>query len=94
MNNKTATIMKLKEGTKVKCIRNTYDGFKPTTKIAIAYTYLTVGKTYDVLADFGPTLAIITDNGYGKWESKWRRRGWRSNAIQKREKNFQTKNGE
>lgn len=57
--------MKLKEGTKVKCIRNTYNGFKPTTKMEVAYPYLTVGKTYNVLADFGPSLAIITDNGHG-----------------------------
>jgi hypothetical protein len=57
--------MKLEKGTKVKCITNTYDGFKPTTKMAVAFPYLTVGKTYNVLADFGPTLAIITDNGQG-----------------------------
>ena len=58
--------MKLETGTKVKCVRNTFDGFKPTEKMAVAYPYLTVGKTYTVLNDFGgPTLALITDNGNG-----------------------------
>lgn len=58
--------MKLEKGTKVKCIRNTYDGFKGTEQYGdIAYPYLTVGKTYTVMMDFGPTLAMIADNGQG-----------------------------
>lgn len=57
--------MKLENGTKVKCVRNTFNGFKPTTKMVVAYPYLTIGKTYNVLADFGPTLALIADNGHG-----------------------------
>jgi predicted porin len=52
--------MKLKEGTKVKCIRNTFVGLND-----LAYPYLTVGKTYTVMMDFGPTLAMIADNGNG-----------------------------
>ncbi len=57
--------MKLEKGTKVKCIRNTYTGFKPNTKMNVAYPYLTIGKTYTVMMDFGPTLAMIADNGHG-----------------------------
>jgi hypothetical protein len=57
--------MKLEKGTKVICIRNTFKGFKPTSKMNVAYPYLTVGKTYTVVMDFGTTLALIADNGNG-----------------------------
>lgn len=54
--------MKLEQGTKVKCVRNTFDSFPSN---GLAYPYLTIGKTYIVRADFGPTVAIIADNGQG-----------------------------
>ncbi len=54
--------MKLEQGTKVKCVRNTFDSFPSN---GFAYPYLTIGKTYTVRADFGPTLAIVADNGQG-----------------------------
>ncbi len=56
--------MKLEQGTKVKCISNTFDGFK-SLKMDVAYPYLTISKTYTVIADFGSSLAIIADNGHG-----------------------------
>jgi len=55
--------MKLEKGTKVKCIRNTFNGSYRHGEIA--FPYLTVGKTYTVVMDFGPTLAMIADNGHG-----------------------------